>query len=78
MIFLNITLKEFLEKYPSFRDDYPMVCSCGKKAYDLKVYATKRNIGLIHENCSCGIPVQVVSISRTHEAESEILSVLTV
>jgi hypothetical protein len=78
MMYLNVSITAFLARYPVLRQNYPLICQCGKKVYDARVFVTKKCIGFIHENCECGTPSVSISIPRTEESNKKLLSCLQV
>jgi hypothetical protein len=51
----NITCKRWMEIHPTFKEDLPLHCICGKEVWDVTPFVTAYSVGISTGECDCGI-----------------------
>lgn len=66
MIYPDVTVEEWLRRYPVFREDIPSECICGREINSFKPIIFKDRVGIVSGLCACGVDGGVsVTIART-------------
>ena len=61
----NVKLSTWLRLYPTFKQDLPMTCICGKSVEDVTPFITTNCIGISTGDCPCGAKnAETISIAR--------------
>ncbi len=66
MIYPDIDIEKWVQKYSSFRDMKQLPCKCGK-IYRPKPFISRHRVGIINPPCECGSPGKIVQIPRKNE-----------
>lgn len=54
MLYPEVNIDTWLEKYPSLRKALPAECLCGRAVTTLKPYYAKNSLGITSGPCECG------------------------
>lgn len=77
MIYPKISIEGWLEKHPTFKEDLPLKCLCGREVYDFTPFVTSNAVGISTGKCVCGVQgAEAVSIPRTEKARLDLLNAI--
>lgn len=76
MWILDINVNKWLSLHPSLEDELPFSCLCGKEIIDFKPFISRNWVGLISNDCVCGLKSTSISIPRDKKTENEIKCLL--
>lgn len=70
MIFRDVSLEEWLERYPELEIEEGFCNQCGKTMRTTKPFVEKGYVGLVSPKCSCGLNTnQVMTVLPTSYEE---------
>lgn len=72
MWYPEVSLSTWFKINPFLKNSYPLTCLCGIKKYNVKPYVTKTWIGIVSEQCICGVGEITSSIPRNDELNEKI------
>lgn len=73
----NTTSKTWLQIYPTFKDDLPLSCICGRLVNEVTPFVTKHSVGISTGRCSCGVNAAVtVCIPKNKQLAEQLTDIL--
>ncbi len=73
----NIETDRWLAMHPTFKEDLPLSCICGKEVYEVSPFVTAYSLGVSTGDCDCGVKdAATLSKPRNKKLASELVQLV--
>jgi hypothetical protein len=62
----EISINKWLKIFPELNNQFPLKCLCGKESLNIKPFVIKNWIGLLSDDCECGLGRSSISVPRNN------------
>lgn len=72
----EISIENWLKLFPELNKELPLKCICGKESKTLWPFVIKNWVGLLGDDCDCGLRKTSISIPRSKDLSDALISVM--